>query len=239
MEDNISRLEFWILNSCSLHEESIRALGWDDLNFVTWFGRYRPTSDLAELANVLMSLFLRGDLTSSWDSDGEDWKQHSFCPSRTEVDSVISRTPSQRDLWYYLTPQGGARWETAANPDWSKYVEARWKPYDEDCVRFEYQATSTEYEAVGIDVREEWFCGRSFKFDTARWCIIRGWKATYWKTVPLAYRLTGAMIQVAPEPSTFWLRRRYTWYTDPWQEPWARPPIPVPAPDQPFPESAG
>lgn len=226
------------MTSCIRYAEVVSALGAkDDDEFVTWFGKNKPTHDRELIAQELHQLLLEGSLKAHRTDRKAKWSSPEFCPTIEEIWTEFEQNTDLPLLYYNLTPEGGSRWEATSKADWSKFVEIRESSRDWPPLRSYYRATSANHLSIGQDLREERFNGKAFQYETARWSLIRNWQATYWKTLPLVCRLTGILVRVAPEPLFHpWSRRRFDWYTDPWAEPSTYPRIAVPEPGQPIPK---
>ncbi|WP_155968903.1 hypothetical protein [Kamptonema formosum] len=93
---------------------------------------------------------------------------------------------------YELTPQGGARWEAVAQADWNRYFE--W--YSDDYKSIECELWNCELVAIDRHLIE-WLLSIDCYLpshsihipSTEVWDIIEPWQATYWKTLPRAYRV--------------------------------------------------
>ena len=167
----MNQLEYIILDSAVRYHENFRNILFD------W---RLPCAEVAIAAN---RLFQNGDILAVvLNDDGNDI-----------LDVVLTMPEIQAYLEgklrtsYYLTPQGGARWEAVANPNWNQYF--RWllgssssKEYKESSITCsDRRLVEQMLEASEYVVREVPIPG------TENWELIESWPVTYWKTLPQAY----------------------------------------------------
>jgi hypothetical protein len=141
----------------------------------------------AKLVETLMGLFERGDIVAQNKKDLER-PGEIFTPTREQVEAALA---GRLTFDYLLTAQGGARWEIAAEADWDKYLLdlMSTKPA-------ELEVTATTREAVERymlpDTRWNPFPDEHDAPvpGTIRWKILRPWRATYWRTLPIGYQMT-------------------------------------------------
>ena len=164
----MNQLEYIILDSAVRYHENFRNILFD------W---RLPCAEVAISAN---RLFQNGDILAVvLNDDGNDI-----------LDVVLTMPEIQAYLEgklrtsYYLTPQGGARWEAVANPNWNQYL--RWL-HGWSCDE-ESSITSSDRQLVEqILEASEYVVGKAPIPDTETWEPIEPWQVTYWKTLPLAY----------------------------------------------------
>jgi hypothetical protein len=141
----------------------------------------KPYHDLprTDMLNLLDGLARNGDIVA-----GEDF-QTRFTPSRKQIDEwLIYGDPRKFRRWYYLTPQGGERWERFSNADWERYHSFEWDCNAEDVL--EVAATSPEGAERAYRYVAPWNELRVFP-ETLEHHTLRPWAATYWKTLPVGY----------------------------------------------------
>ena len=87
---------------------------------------------------------------------------------------------------YYLTSQGGARWESMASPDWSKFLNIE----NFDCPGQGLLVGATK-NIVEKFLALDCFLAVSYKHipGTEVWQVLEPWPATYWKTLPRGYQV--------------------------------------------------
>ncbi|MEG4214073.1 hypothetical protein QUA27_01385 [Microcoleus sp. Pol14C6] len=138
----------------------------------------------AETALAADSLFQRGDIKAKVFADEDDTEGTS--------NVILTRAGIQDHLdgrllvSYYLTPQGGARWEAMADPDWNKFFILKFFepfPYEEQILGTQRQIIE---QLLGL---ERFIFDRQHIRGKEVWDILEPWQATYWKTLPRGYRV--------------------------------------------------
>ena len=113
----------------------------------------------------------------------------------------------------YLTPQGGANWETIARPNWQQYL--KWS-----CAPGSTESTiiSQDREAISQLLQfSPYLDGRQPIPETVIWELLEPWSATYWKTLPHASKVSyqiqavGNSVRASPEFSEE-SEKAYKWY---------------------------
>ncbi|MEG4322318.1 MULTISPECIES: hypothetical protein [unclassified Microcoleus] len=181
----------------------------------------------AEVVLAADSLFQRGDIKAMVFTDEYDTEPAS--------DVVLTRAGIQDHLIgrlvasYYLTPQGGARWEAMAHPDWNKFFIVNFREFfpDEDEI-FGTQREILE-QLLSLD---RLILGKQHIPGTEKWNVLEPWEATYWKTLPQGYHVScefqhndscldyqkeGALPELVEEheQALQWYENMKKWYTDP------------------------
>ena len=85
--------------------------------------------------------------------------------------------------WYYLTPQGGARWEAVANPNWDIFFGGR-IGYDPDEAYLESKNRDLLKRKLGLS---EFLSSVVHIPGSEKWEILKPWQATYWKNLPMGW----------------------------------------------------
>jgi hypothetical protein len=98
---------------------------------------------------------------------------------------------------YGLTAQGGVRWEQIADPDWSRFYEHIHLDDGERTTGLVVTAGSTA-RAEEVLERDFPLCRLRRISGIDRLDELRPWHATYWKTLPVGYRLQWAC---EPDPN--------------------------------------
>lgn len=138
----------------------------------------------AEVAVAADSLFQRGDIRAKVFVDKRDQKG---------IPNVILTRAGIKDeldgrmiASYYLTSQGGARWESMASPDWSKFLNIE----NFDCPG-QGLLVGTTKNIVEKFLALDCFLAVSYKHipGTEVWQVLEPWPATYWKTLPRGYQV--------------------------------------------------
>ncbi|WP_333151902.1 hypothetical protein [Microcoleus sp. B9-D4] len=138
----------------------------------------------AETALAADSLFQRGEIKAKVFADEDDTEGTS--------NVILTRAGIQDHLdgrllaSYYLTPQGGARWEAMAHPDWNKFFILKFYeafPYEEQILGTQRQIIE---QLLGL---ERFIFDRQHIRGKEVWDVLEPWQATYWKTLPRGYHV--------------------------------------------------
>ena len=87
---------------------------------------------------------------------------------------------------YGLTPEGGRVWESFAQPNWDAYLECYSRgPVGKNQVGVITSATLWRVQKILQNVR---LLGHFPNPERTRLRVLRPWKATYWKTLPVGHR---------------------------------------------------
>lgn len=186
----MNRAEYWILDSVAAAEFPLDALA-DEGRTVNTLNRRWHGLARGELLDALCGLFEGGRLAARRRGGAP------FRPTRAEVSEALDFTPgrgregdSAREAYYFLTPEGGALWESVARPDWSLYVY-QWS--DEA----EAEIYARTRRAAEQSLALEPYRGRRVAPGTEVWERLKPWRATYWKTLDEGHRVR---YRHAPEP---------------------------------------
>ncbi|HBB30900.1 MAG TPA: hypothetical protein DDZ80_27840 [Cyanobacteria bacterium UBA8803] len=179
-----------------------------------------------ETLTAANSLFQNGDILAQMYCEG------------TQVSDVVMTIPEiqanldgKLQVYYYLTAQGGRRWEVMVQPNWYQYYRYVCKDYKPDKIP-EYEIEITSYSQQLI---EKLLSVSSYVFSeipipgTESWDEIEPWQATYWKTLPLAYKVcyrarqnnyfinanTSPEWEAARSQAYEWFSGIQQWYTEP------------------------
>lgn len=184
----------------------------------------------AETALAANSLFQRGDIKARVFADEYD-EYHTDGNS----DVILTMAGIQDHLdgrllaSYYLTPQGGARWEAMAHPDWNKFSIVNFLgqfPYEEGFFGTQREIIEQLLALEHLIFMYEHIPG------TEKWNVLEPWEATYWKTLPRGYHVScefqpndecldyqkeGASPELIEEykQALQWYENMKKWYTDP------------------------
>jgi hypothetical protein len=238
----ITKNEYWIL-------DVVREIDWYSISQLA--SRHPDLSldrdphgmSRDELKETLRALFEQGYLIATRsiripipgsidpETGEEDWVGGSedFVPNADDIrDALRGKFNHVR-----LTAQGGAVWEAVARPDWSKY--STWEyggPADNDAQGVDVE----EICAANRDLLEKYIArlpawteglGVEYKLET-----LNPWQATYWKTLPIGYRVrvviprsnTAAYLSRQREDPVYqswnneYVRLWNEWYTNPFKE---------------------
>ncbi|MFM9267044.1 hypothetical protein [Tychonema sp. BBK16] len=166
------KVEYLILKFAVINKDELRSVA------------YSENLSHAETAFAADSLFQRGDIKARVFADEDDTEGTS--------DVVLTRAGIQDHLdgrllaCYYLTPQGGARWEAMAHPDWSKFFSLKfYEPFP-----YEEQILGTQQQIMEqLLVLERFIFDRQHIQGKEVWDVLEPWQATYWKTLPRGYQV--------------------------------------------------
>lgn len=135
----------------------------------------------AEVAAASNRLFQNGELFALFPREGG--------VEMRDVVLTLSQIKANLDgklsAFYYLTPQGGARWEALCHPDWNRFYKQHF-----------FMNNKNESEIICTD---RTLIEKHLQFSslndlvpisgTEVWDVLEPWKATYWKTLPKGYRV--------------------------------------------------
>jgi hypothetical protein len=112
-----------------------------------------------------------------------------FIPSLRDLEEELDtpKSTNQEYLAYGLSPLGGAQWEILSSPRWDRFISTSYAtdPYEAEIIAQDRQLVQRYFEvqhytssSVGVVIPE-----------SMQWDTLHPWQATYWKTLPYAYRL--------------------------------------------------
>lgn len=168
-----------------------------------------------QLVAVFQRLFQRGDLIAIREQDETPVLplQHGFIPTPEEI---IAAMEGELIMGYWLTSQGGARWESASNPRWERYLTTASGPEYELIAGGSRQVVEAYLELV------PYIRGVTLLPKSIVWEVETPWQATYWKLLPEGHVVS---FQTTPAPYTprpAWVEQRWVeimqWYTNPFEE---------------------
>ncbi len=180
---NSEKIEYLILRNVLLQASSLR------VNEYSAGTEYQELSH-GEIAIGADSLFQKGYIRAKVFAEGPDYR--GIYDHEGTSDVVLTMTGIQDHLdgklkvVYYLTPQGGERWEAIARPDWNKFLINNLDcmyPYEEILAR--KRENIEQLLAYGEYLLEY---NRPIP-GTEVWEVLEPWEVTYWKTLPRGYRL--------------------------------------------------
>jgi hypothetical protein len=183
----MDKYEYWFLDSAI---KDVIGLSWIVPNEQNCLAVNRLALDLnvAEISGVLDRLFQRGDLAATTPADclfqrGDLAATRGFTPSHEQIVAALNE---QIPLSYFLTVQGGERWEAYSKPDWSKYFSGV----------MNLDTQEAELEGATKNVIDKYLEVKCF-LSNIYWCIsgteiwetLTPYHATYWKSLPVGYRV--------------------------------------------------
>ncbi len=212
MELRLSRGEYWLLNSVVEHATPIAFLKGSDPLHLFNFNKTGHGLSREHLVATLCDLFHRGWITAAvraMDSDVEP-QEVGKLSSEAIVSALDGPQPISRQpcIYYRLTPEGASVWQSFASPEWDLFI---------DTTTGEFVGTTEWRVRKFFDLIH--YLGIAVIPASVIWDEVRPWKATYWKTLPVGYRVRFEYEErEMPEP--FWenvpheivfLQRWYDW----------------------------
>lgn len=184
--------EYWLLESSVDAWVPLHLLVRPNVNEV--FNKCSHGLDRSQLLGVLLTLFDKNLIV------GKTWhKESSFRPTEAQVNAALNiegAGDAEGGILYGLTPLGGRVWEEYAKPDWDRFISHGW---DATSKVFQEGGESKEVEEEEIcAARREWveifslvagLMGHRILPGSVVWEELRPWHATYWKTLPVGYRI--------------------------------------------------
>lgn len=139
-----------------------------------------PELPYERLVTVLHHLFQRGDIIAQRMNRFPTPPGSCFVPTLAEIEESIEGTDF---LHYGLTAQGGTRWEQLVQPPWAHYICDSYYPTESaGDVSGGDQHHVAAFFAVVPYLRE-------VISESVIWEVVTPWQATYWKTLPVSYRV--------------------------------------------------
>lgn len=182
----MDKTAYWFLDAVVEYKLPIRTLVIPNLAEAL----NRPSHDLDHhsLCAILLQLVQQDYLVIYQYKPNED-KEIPFIPSRRDLEEELNAPESNRQTYlsYGLSPLGGARWETLSSPRWDRFISASYgaDPYEAEIIAQDRQLVQRYFElqrfissSVGTIMPE-----------SLQWDTLQPWEATYWKTLPKAYRI--------------------------------------------------
>jgi HEAT repeat protein len=164
----IDDLDFFLLDIASEYPFSLDRFNRVELCY--FLNRNVPPYSFEELKLALAEMFQRGDAVARIEC--RPGSSRIFVPTLDEIEAGLR---GAFVLAYRLTPEGGARWESAVEADWSLYVS--WSGSE----RYGWRETqSREYLEYILDIERAEGSIRG----EIRWKELRPWRPLYWKTLP-------------------------------------------------------
>ena len=172
----MNKSEYLMLRYVINIREPVAGLAAEENDFHAWFNA--PYHGLASLTliDVLHHLFQQGDIIATWRyKDAPD-----FAPTKSQLERAMdAENIFDPELFDYgLTSQGGQRWEDTAHPDWRRYFSNTSRVNK-----------SGEVIASNRLRAQQFIRWRGLNILSSRWDILRPWKATYWKKLPVGHRI--------------------------------------------------
>jgi hypothetical protein len=179
-----------------------------DIHFPTNHGLSR-----SQLASLLEQLLQVEDLVAERDDVDMEQEPIVLSLNRAEIEALLSSDGD--DVSLFLTPQGGAHWETVASPDWGRYISNdtrgdQWLVASMDLALIEKYLARQDVQAHIVP-------------GTLEWELVTPWQATYWKILPSAhcarFKYIEYIVNLTPEEAQYWEDPTDAAESLPWAEP--------------------
>jgi hypothetical protein len=122
----IDKGEYWILDVAVECAQYISSLRHEEEYLEQAFNRKGHGLTYLEILDTLDSLFQRGDIIASFHSnDITLYSTEPFLPTREQIDLAM-KEELPCSVFYELTPQGGARWESISQTNWNYFFDFVW-----------------------------------------------------------------------------------------------------------------
>jgi hypothetical protein len=198
---------YWLLDSVIVAPFPVGLLATSPENISGAFARPFHGMDYPQLVQTLIQLW-RDEYLHYFDIDHQD-RQLAFDP-----DIIHATLAGEIDVYYEVTPHGGAAWEAIARPNWERFT----------CI---YGSNPQWIEAASRAVAETYLAlyprldGATILSETVSWHIKQPWRATYWKTLPVGHIVSFRMVAGTLDPEDHLTAHRQwselaTWYHEPW-----------------------
>ncbi len=183
--------EYWILHTAVEAYVPLRFTVRPDLERL--FNKPGHGLNRRELISLLLTLFDSGRIVARISEP--DLKGDEFLPTRLEVERALNEdwdSTRRGGLCYGLTTSGGRRWEAAAQADWNHYIADFRELVDESEDSSEVQeAEIITTDAKRLETYISLLRDGSDRIEpgTEKEDVLRPWHATYWKALPVGYRV--------------------------------------------------
>jgi hypothetical protein len=211
---SLTKDEYWLLDLVVNGSFPLYRLTDSDLELIA----NRDGHDLShsELLEILYKLFQEDSLICVGYAYDETITETT--PTYQEIDAALQ---GKDYIQYRLTIKGGQQWEILSKPNWDWCIGGGYY-YSENQVISE--ATSYKVAEQYLQMYPYW---DSFEVipDSIEVEILRPWQATYWKTLPEGYRISGktrdiqeirSQRDMLSEEREF-MDKVYNWYTNPFK----------------------
>lgn len=179
---SLTRGEYWLLESAAEFQIPFRYLDSEDLDI----SLNKPGHGLGspQLIKTLQKLYSEGLIFASRIDDNID----SFTFTKEQLEAAFKEKLSKYNRYYGLTKKGGQYWEAFASPNWDYYIDVGYVPiengnYDDGELICSVKSNLEKYfKSV---------CYHEYDVDekSIQWDKVEPWEATYWKELPIGYRV--------------------------------------------------
>jgi hypothetical protein len=140
-----------------------------------------------EVAVAAKRLFQNGDILAEFPNNQEE----SIKGIVLTMPQICAHLNGKLKIFYYLTPQGGAKWETISKANWNKYYTGHFGKYDiETGLHDGAEGISPSRELIQNRLKVDEYLNKQIHIpETVIWSEVEPWQATYWKILPFAYKI--------------------------------------------------
>lgn len=183
MEANhINKIEYLILCSVLEFPANLMNVGldWGIPSSLVAIAAHR----LFENGDILATV-TTGDISFPYNREESVEKTDKIAGVVLTMSEIEANLMGKFEAKYYLTPQGGANWETIAHPDWQQYL--KWSSVPGST---ESTIISQDREAIEQLLQLAGYLeGKAPIPKTVIWELLEPWEATYWKILPHASKV--------------------------------------------------
>ncbi|MEH2350644.1 MAG: hypothetical protein V7K55_22105 [Nostoc sp.] len=151
----------------------------------------------SEVVNAAHHLFQNGDILASLYSR-EDPEKEEISNVVLTFDEIQANLNGELPADYYLTPQGGAKWEALAHPNWNQFYSGFFSDNSGEII-------GTQRPMVEKLLAIDCFMDHKHIPGSEVWEVLEPWEVTYWKTLKKGYSVC-----YKQEYSYSYLDERYT-----------------------------
>lgn len=216
----LSRGEYWLLTNAVEYGLPLRMLmlpEWpqDDPHAATIdvvLNKRGHGLDPDELAEILHDMLEHGWITLS----KHVLQRTPLYPDRAEMRRILDEKGRFHDgVFYHLTQEGGAAWESFARPEWDRYITHDGESHEDSTIGEVIASSGRVLKRYMASLERE----TPIDTESTAYDELRPWQATYWKILPTGFRCRYRSQRVEPTPpgtlpslyfpSTDWLRSRW------------------------------
>ena len=179
---SLTRGEYWLLESVAEFKIPLRYFNWEDLEID--LNKPSHGMDRPLLINTLQKLYSEGLIFAG--QRGENGDKFTF--TKEQLEAAFKEKLSKDCHYYGLTKKGGQYWEAFASPNWDYYIEEGFEPLEE--VNYELGELICSVKS-NLDNFFKSLCYYNYDVEkeSIQWDILEPWEATYWKELPMGYRV--------------------------------------------------
>lgn len=209
-ENHIKKIEYLILCTALEFPANLIYVGldWGIPSSLVAIAARRLFENGDILANVAT-----GDITFPYNREESTQKIDLTTGIALTMSEIEANLMGKLEVKYYLTPQGGANWETIARPNWQQYL--KWSSVPGST---ESTIIAQDREAISQLLQfNPYLEGKEHIPETVIWELLEPWEATYWKTLPHASKVSYQIqavdnsVSASPEFSKE-SEKAYKWY---------------------------